>query len=546
MVAPPTLQQESTSSTNDWNASMLDDPSSELGNKENTHKRTGMENWQIDNASSVVSDDNNDRTASNNTTGEPHKNPKNTWTTINNGHTKTHPNVNSDILNSASIGPSSHQSRTSMITDFMPTSSLIPKKRAVEDNATVASNVRDSTPQMNQSPNHQVHKQPRIHSPAPSNAVLQTPTVSSMQTKNAQTLLETHINLPRSTDTASRQKQPDLSLRSSTIQALKKPHPKVTENNSRTLKAPNIQQLCNTFNQSMMVDCNIEDIKAAYPQRKEILSESYRIRIQDYMVMNDYDQTGQVTKLLKSPPGLEKHGLSFYTRGNPSIIDKHRHQICQLGVVKLKPLYINAIVSRLSKEYKLNCTKILDRPVQILFDPQDKLFPILLGLKSKEQLVDDDLHGQKKITYSEIVDETVVSNGFRVRWRKGKLYIKTWSLCIYFNMQIDLYSGNLVVQFTGIYSLGSGYGTSDFRELLSMMAGRRKGEFVRPKKVMGHLKSIAEEIYNNSKQSTDYVMRDIEKGLESLSWVKGDNAWDLGRSKIQDEVLACTINSSNI
>lgn len=101
-----------------------------------------------------------------------------------------------------------------------------------------------------------------------------------------------------------------------------------------------------------------------------------------------------------------------------------------------------------------------------------------------------------------------------------------------------------MVQFTGIYSLGSGYGTSDFRELLSMMADTRKGEFVRPKKVMSHLKSIAEEMYNNSKHNAEYSIKDIEKGLENLFWDKGDSLWELGRSSSQNEVLACTITSS--
>lgn len=117
-------------------------------------------------------------------------------------------------------------------------------------------------------------------------------------------------------------------------------------------------------------------------------------------------------------------------------------------------------------------------------------------------------------------------------------------LCVYYG--IDLYSGNLVVQFTGIYSLGTGYGTSDFRELLSMMAEAGKGVFVRPNKVMNHLRSIAEEIYSSSKQNSDYSMKDIERGLETLSWNKGDGSWELGRSKPRNEVLACTISSRDI
>ncbi|KAI8095388.1 hypothetical protein BDF21DRAFT_5333 [Thamnidium elegans] len=190
--------------------------------------------------------------------------------------------------------------------------------------------------------------------------------------------------------------------------------------NKTTAKAPNIQQLCNTFNQSLTIDCDLDDIKKTYPKRKEILSETYRIRIEDYLTMNDYGHAGQVTRLLETPVGLDKHGLSFYTRGNPSILDQHRHQIYQLGVVKLKEVYINDIVNKLVKERPLVCKKLFERPIQIRIHNQDRLCPILLRLKSKENYIEDDMHGSKKTTYSEIVDDNIVNNGFRIRWRKGK------------------------------------------------------------------------------------------------------------------------------
>lgn len=190
--------------------------------------------------------------------------------------------------------------------------------------------------------------------------------------------------------------------------------------NKTTTKPPNVQQLCNTLNQSLTIDCDLDDIKKTYPKRKEILSETYRIRIEDYLPMNDYGHAGQVTRLLETPIGLDKHGLSFYTRGNPSILDPHRHQIYQLGVVKLKALYINDIVNKLVKERSLVCKKMLDRPIQIRIHNQDRLCPVLLKLQSKESYVEDDMHGFKKTTYSEIVDNRIVNNGFRVRWRKGK------------------------------------------------------------------------------------------------------------------------------
>lgn len=373
----PADQQESTSPAKERNLSMLD----ELIN--NPNARTAMENWQIDNASSVAPDKSFNRawTANSTKTAEPDNSAENSRTDSTRSKTQQTSNDSkaSSIESTSGSRLPSHLTKTPLMTDFIPTlSATIPKKRAIEiDNEDVEYiNRYATTPkgkgkeplQLNRN-SEQVNKQSRVLSPEPRNMTLF--------------------------------------------------QPKPTDKNPRTTKPPNIKQLCNTLNQSLIIDCNIEDIKAAYPYRKEILSESYRIRIQDYLAMNDYDQAGQITKLIKTSPGLEKHGLSFYTRGNPSVIDKHRHQICQLGVVKLKPLYINAIVSRLAKEHRIVCKKLFDRPVQIHLNHDDKLCPVLLGLKSKEQLVDDDLHGEKKITYSEVVDNIVVSNGFKIRWREG-------------------------------------------------------------------------------------------------------------------------------
>ncbi|GAA5801706.1 hypothetical protein HPULCUR_007157 [Helicostylum pulchrum] len=293
--------------------------------------------------------------------------------------------------------------------------------------------------------------------------------------------------------------------------------------NKTTTRPPNVQQLCNTLNQSLTIDCDLEDIKKTYPKRKEILSETYRIRIEDYLSMNDYGHAGQVTRLLEAPAGLDKHGLSFYTRGNPSVLDQHRHQIYQLGVVKLKALYINDIVNKLVKERPLVCKKTFDRPIQIKIHNQDRLCPVLFRLKTKESYVEDDMHGCQKTTYSEIVDYRIVNNGFRVRWRK------------------DLVSNNLVIQFTGIYTLGTGYGTSDFRELLSLMMESKEGEFVRPKKVIQYYKSLAEEIYINQP-----VEKDLETALDNLIWKESEDEWKLGYSAINEQLLACMMISSQL
>jgi hypothetical protein len=123
-------------------------------------------------------------------------------------------------------------------------------------------------------------------------------------------------------------------------------------------------------------------------------------------------------------------------------------------------------------------------------------------------------------------------------------------------LYLDLYSGNMIVQFTGIYSLGSGYGTSDFRELLSLIAtaAGSKEEFVRPKKIMDHLRSLAEEIYTSKnthqEEEEEDEMKGLERALDGLSWKKEaeeKSDWKLGYSTANsNKVLACMLASPRI
>lgn len=57
--------------------------------------------------------------------------------------------------------------------------------------------------------------------------------------------------------------------------------------------------------------------------------------------------------------------------------------------------------------------------MQIQISENDPLCSALITLDSREVVVDDDYHGHKKIAYYEIIEDCVVCNGFRVRWRKG-------------------------------------------------------------------------------------------------------------------------------
>lgn len=108
-----------------------------------------------------------------------------------------------------------------------------------------------------------------------------------------------------------------------------------------------------------------------------------------------------------------------------------------------------------------------------------------------------------------------------------------------FFFPIDLVSNNLVIQFTGIYSLGTGYGTADFKELLSLMMDANQGEFVRPKKVIQYFKLLAEEIYHNQPEE-----KDLERALDNLVWEESDNQWQLGYSSSNEQLLGCMMLSS--
>lgn len=292
-----------------------------------------------------------------------------------------------------------------------------------------------------------------------------------------------------------------------------------TPNTPRALFAQKEHQRFNTLNKVMTVDCSLEEIKANYPRRKEILTETYRISIDEYLLTKENNHPSSSLSIHPFPKGSGHDHIALYTRGTSSNT-LGRHRTYQLGAVNLKSISMEATVQKLTKELKLVCKKPLQRPVQIQMDHADLLCPVLISLKSKEHVVHDDLHGQGNITYSEITDEDVINNGFKVRWRK------------------DLYSGNLVVQFTSIYSLGSGYGPSDFRELLTLML-KQQNTTMRPKKVMAHIQSLAHQLHQGD-SSNNHDINYLEQALNTLTWKKQDT-WDLGYGSDNTKALACLL-----
>ncbi|KAI8369786.1 hypothetical protein EDC96DRAFT_503400 [Choanephora cucurbitarum] len=78
-------------------------------------------------------------------------------------------------------------------------------------------------------------------------------------------------------------------------------------------------------------------------------------------------------------------------------------------------------MKQLMSSYTLSPKKSLSRPIQFEISPCNDLYSILLSIESKECVIKDDLHGKKDIMYYDIAANFVLFNGFKARWRKGKL-----------------------------------------------------------------------------------------------------------------------------
>ncbi|KAL9537541.1 hypothetical protein MBANPS3_011687 [Mucor bainieri] len=288
---------------------------------------------------------------------------------------------------------------------------------------------------------------------------------------------------------------------------IQQPNPPIT-----TAAAPAASSTASTLNQSCVVSCDINQIKANYPEFKKQHDKTHLLSIADYLATHHETPDIDMNARLISTTATH-NGLSFYSRGG----------IFELGVVKLEALGVNAIYNQLLENHQVICKRKLDRPVQIQLQQDDPLCAALIALDTKEVVVDDDLHGNKEMAYFDIIEECVVNNGFNVRWRK------------------DTNSNNLIIQFTGIYSLGSGYGPSDFREILSLLLDD-SSSFVRPAKIRAHLWSIAQGMYEHDKSPVK-----LQDELQQLKWTRDTtsegSSWELGLSE-HGYLLACRLSKA--
>lgn len=111
-----------------------------------------------------------------------------------------------------------------------------------------------------------------------------------------------------------------------------------------------------TQNQSLVIQCDINQIKANYPEYKKQHDKTHLLNIADYLATHHETPDIDMNARLISTAATSK-GLSFYSRGG----------VFELGVVKLKALGVNAIYNKLLKNHKVVCKRKLNRPVQIQF-----------------------------------------------------------------------------------------------------------------------------------------------------------------------------------
>ncbi|KAI8087671.1 uncharacterized protein B0P05DRAFT_635392 [Gilbertella persicaria] len=222
----------------------------------------------------------------------------------------------------------------------------------------------------------------------------------------------------------------------------------------------------------------LQDIQHTFHRTKTRFDKTHRIKIEDYL---KYHTT--LDTQVHVHPHLDVQGkqLTFYT-----VNDVHQH-IVELGLFKSQDIYINDRMKQLLVDHKVICKKLLSRPVQFQLSKQDPLYDIIFSIESKESVVKNDLHGHTNIVYHDMVDEAILFNGFRARWRKGK------------------YKEHIVVQLTGIEQSIPDYSTEDLRELLSDMTKR-------PKRLQRYLWSLAQQQYRqNTKHALDsLVWRDMQ------------------------------------
>lgn len=75
-----------------------------------------------------------------------------------------------------------------------------------------------------------------------------------------------------------------------------------------------------------------------------------------------------------------------------------------------------------------------------LCSKDDSLCAALIALENRQVVVEDDFHGNKETVYYDIIDDCIVWNGFRARWRKGKIIKMKEDRCVHSHIKYGLKS----------------------------------------------------------------------------------------------------------
>ncbi|KAI9261761.1 hypothetical protein BY458DRAFT_515851 [Sporodiniella umbellata] len=275
-----------------------------------------------------------------------------------------------------------------------------------------------------------------------------------------------------------------------------------TEKKSKRRKT---ESLINTQNECATIEVDKDAIYRNYTRRKERINQMYRIPIEDYLAIEL-----EGSEFVQFLP--HDNLWIFFIKGIRPMEDESVHKVKQIGILNKKEIQKHLAIKSLVKSYELKPRSTLKRPVQVQFKMTDPLCAKLISLENREMQVADDGHGNINTSFHEIMDNRVLQNGFRVRWRK------------------ELHSGSILVQFTGICSLGISYGPGDFRELLSDLDRR-------PQKVLHYLESMALE---NLPMEIEIDETQLKKTLEECQWqTMTGSDWKLG--VIETKMIGCML-----
>ncbi|KAI8967089.1 hypothetical protein BDF20DRAFT_250592 [Mycotypha africana] len=206
-----------------------------------------------------------------------------------------------------------------------------------------------------------------------------------------------------------------------------------------------------TLHCQKIVCVDTEHIKVSFKLRHSSpQSQTCRLSVREYFNCiatrqqedaND-DNKVTVTKFLSLPTRWTTVDRTLWIQKKPSkawrlyittTCDSYPPFCLEIGWVHWEQLNVCRIWQQMIEKHAFIPKKPLDRMVQIVIKEEEVdasssllLAPVLMSLEKKPIHVKKDRHGATEVTFQEIINEDVVENGFRARWRKGKPLLKAY------------------------------------------------------------------------------------------------------------------------